>query len=384
MAARLDGGLTAGLRHRSGRHVPPLDSFATSGWRTRVGAGLDGLILRGASAVIDRTIMPPPERAGDLRESGAFYRSDGLVQEPRRFFGFLDEGLEAPWVRTSTLRSRWPGAERVAIRFHSRYAPFNPRHQATYADQVENHTVRVELYRHAEGRARGTVIALHGFGTGYPRIDAPTLLARDLFAMGLDVALPTLPLHGPRTPRGARFSGQAFAVPDVTQLNEAMGQAVHDLASFIAWLRERSARPVGMIGLSLGGYMSALMASLIDDLDFVVPMAAPVCFGHLAHRFMARSSRYRDDPSAALGLDELRSAFRVHSPLSHRRRLSGDRILIIAGAGDRIVPPEHPTWLWEHWQRPRMHWFSGSHLAPFGRRGVLDELRSFLRHLGVA
>ena len=52
--------------------------------------------------------------------------------------------------------------------------------------------------------------------------------------------------------------------------------------------------------------------------------------------------------------------------------------MIVAGRGDRIVSPEHPSALWRQWGEPRIHWFSGSHLAPFGRRRVM---RAILRHL---
>jgi hypothetical protein len=59
---------------------------------------------------------------------------------------------------------------------------------------------------------------------GWPRLDAAALMAPALFAAGLDIVLFTLPLHGRRTPRDSRFSGQLFANPDVTEINEAMGQ----------------------------------------------------------------------------------------------------------------------------------------------------------------
>ena len=82
-----------------------------------------------------------------------------------------------------------------------------------------------------------------------------------------------------------------------------------------------------------------------------------------------------------LGRDDLRAAYRVHSPLTYDLKLSTDRVLIVAGRGDRIVPAEHPQWLWEHWGEPRMHWFAGSHVAPFGRKKVFAEIRAFLSRL---
>jgi hypothetical protein len=68
----------------------------------------------------------------------------------------------------------------------------------------------------------------------------------------------------------------------------------------------------------------------------------------------------------------------VHSPLTYAPRLPPERLLIIAGRGDRIVRPEHATWLGAHWGTPEIVWFTGSHIAPFGRGRVHDRIRTFL------
>jgi hypothetical protein len=73
----------------------------------------------------------------------------------------------------------------------------------------------------------------------------------------------------------------------------------------------------------------------------------------------------------------------VHSPLAHAARVARERLLILAAHGDRIVPAEHPRWLEAHWNRPRTVWFSGSHLAPFGRPTIRTAIRRFLGELDV-
>ena len=69
--------------------------------------------------------------------------------------------------------------------------------------------------------------------------------------------------------------------------------------------------------------------------------------------------------------------------MSHPLAIAPERSLIIAGRGDRIVPVEHPTMLWEHWGRPCIHWLDGGHVAPFGRRAAFNAIATFLRGLGV-
>src|SRR5205085_980553 len=107
---------------------------------------------------------------------------------------------------------------------------------------------------------RPTVVALHGFTMGHPAIDAYVLMASRWFAAGLDVAFVTLPFHGARSPRSARFSGELFGSWHVGRLNEAVRQAVHDVSIVARWLRRESASHLGLIGLSLGGYVAALLA----------------------------------------------------------------------------------------------------------------------------
>jgi pimeloyl-ACP methyl ester carboxylesterase len=354
------------------------------GWLlTAVASTIDGIAVRAARLLVDRALMPTPDEVEALRASAGFYEAAPFADDPRRFFGFLDRACPAPEVTVTPRRPLAGDGERLAATFESPYRPANPAYAAEYAGFTENHVVHVELWRHHEGQPRPTVIALHGFGMGHPALDAVVLMAPALFAAGLDVALLTLPLHGARAPRSTRFSGQLFANPNVPRINESIAQAIHDVAAAMAWLRDRGAGPVGVLGLSLGGYVAALAAALIDDLAFAVPVVAPACFGDLAHRFMATSRLYRGHDDRALSREDFRAVYRVHSPLAHAPRLANDRMLIVAARGDRVVPAEHAIWLWAHWGGPRLTWFTGSHLVPFGRAHVLREILEFLAGRGL-
>jgi hypothetical protein len=58
--------------------------------------------------------------------------------------------------------------------------------------------------------------------------------------------------------------------------------------------------------------------------------------------------------------------------------LPKDRLMIVAGLGDRMAPPEQSELLWEHWGRPEIHWFPGSHLLHFGRGRYLAAMRRLM------
>ena len=133
--------------------------------------------------------------------------------------------------------------------------------------------------------------------------------------------------------------------------------------------------------MSLGGYLASLCAGLSDDFDFLIPLVPPACMGDLAWRV------YRDTGHQRAGLDEtlteenMRAAFYIHSPLAHPRKIAKERILIVAGVGDRIVPPEHPSALWEHWERPKIHWLRGSHMAPVASSSLMRVVTLHLKKL---
>jgi hypothetical protein len=327
--------------------------------------------------VVERALIPDPEDVDALRASTGVLLSPELQAEPRRFFAFLDDPPHELRLR-KRFRRRIEAGTVFDCRIESGYVPY-----AASESAPDSTPIHVELWQHEPGHPRGTVVALHGFTMGRPRIDAIVLMASQWFERGLDVALFTLPYHGARTPAESRFSGEHFAVPDVSRLSEAVREAVYEIRRVIHWRREESGAPVGLLGLSLGGYLAALMGGLCDDLDFVIPIVPPVCIGDLAWRFFERTSHSRRSEAPALSHDELRRAFRIHSPLAHPLRLPRERALIVAGRGDRIVPPEHPAALWEHWGEPAIHWFSGSHLAPFGRGRVVRTIARHLRSIGI-
>ena len=343
---------------------------------TGIGTALDSGVMRAMQIVVERALIPDPSDLDALRESAEAVLAPELQADPRLFFRFLDDPPSSLRM-TSRARRTLTGGRVIARRLESDYEPFIEGIDGSAGPILIDH------WMHEPGRPRGTVLALHGFTMGNPRIDSIVLLANQWYRRGLDVALLTLPHHGARTPDGARFSGEQFAMPNVARLSEAVREAIYEIRHIVHWLKEESGAPVGVLGLSLGGYLAALAGGLCEDLDFVVPMVPPVCIGDLAWRFFERTRHHREGGDAALSHDELRRAFRVHSPLAFPLRIPRERVMIVAGRGDRIVPPKHPAALARHWGDPHVHWFSGSHLAPFGRDQIVRAVADHLRSIGI-
>jgi dienelactone hydrolase len=352
----------------------------SDGLFTQLGRALDAMVLTAMRRVIDATLMPSAAELPEMRAAAKEFLTGDLQKNPQRYFTFTQK--PQPTSVQGRYRRRLSGGLIIDRVFEISYRPYSPD-DADRRVTARSDRVLIQHWMHEPMRPKATVLAIHGFSMGQPRIDAFAMFASQWFQRGLDVALLTLPYHGARTPRDARFSGERFAAPRVNQLSDAVRQAIYEMRMVTDWLREQTEAPVGLLGLSLGGYLSSLMAGLYDDLDFVVPMVPPVCIGDLAWRFHSENRRQAGDDEVAFSHEQLRSVYRVHSPLTYLRKVPKERILIVAGRGDRIVPPEHPHALWRHWGEPDIYWFSGSHLAPFRRQRIVSAIERHLQRTGV-
>ena len=349
-----------------------------SGILTLVANALDRLVLRGMAMAFQAALVPPANERALLRASVMPYTIPALERDPRAFFAFLDQ--PAPQLRPQPVAHRAiPGGMIVTRRVPSDYVPFS-RAGGRLAACEENETLWFEHWMHTERRPSATVVLLHGFTMGSPAFDARVMMAERWFERGLDVVLVMLPYHGRRASACCRYSGELFASWDVGQLNEAVRQSVHDVDRVVRWLLECGRGPVGLLGVSLGGYVTALLAALRDDLAFAIPVVPAVCLADLPVRLFARSGDRHDAPFT---FGELERAYRVHSPLTYPLRTPRERVLVIGGRGDAVTPVSHARRLWRHWGEPASTWFSGGHVVAFRRFQLVDAIHAHFASLGL-
>jgi pimeloyl-ACP methyl ester carboxylesterase len=143
----------------------------------------------------------------------------------------------------------------------------------------------------------------------------------------------------------------------------------------IGWLRRPGAPAIGVHGVSLGGYTAALLAALEPDLERVVLGIPAACFVDLARANMPpgllRAAEWLGFPLA-----QIEETMKVVSPLAMPARVAMERRFIYAGTADQLAPPEHAFRLWNHWDRPRVLWYQGSHISFL----MEPSVRKLLRH----
>ncbi|WP_425518552.1 alpha/beta hydrolase family protein [Mycobacterium spongiae] len=314
-----------------------------------------------------RLLRPAPDIAtldGIDREVLAaheLYEQNGWLNNPEGFFA-PPPPLADVTVKPVTSMGR--SYQRIA--FDSGYEPHDgePGGKRWLSYQGNNREYALVL-RHR--KPRPWLVCIHGAEMGRAGLDLTLFRAWHLYAeLGLNVVLPVLPLHGPRA-RG-RPKGVAFPSENVLDGVHGVAHAVWDIRRLLSWIRSQEPdSPIGVNGISLGGLLSSLVASLDDGLGCAILGVPAVDLVELVgrHAGLSHHSRLRQTMKSA------RSVSRMISPLSLTPLVPMAGRFIYAGLADRLVHPrDQVTRLWEHWGKPRIHWYQGGHTGCFRARPV--------------
>jgi pimeloyl-ACP methyl ester carboxylesterase len=264
------------------------------------------------------------------------------------------------------------------LRSDTTFRPLHPDLGESYGKHLRNATAYAQHWYHHDG-PRPTLIMVHGF------IADPYWFNAQMFSLGwfhrhgYDVLLYTLPFHGYRGGQWDWFSGYGLFARGLAHFNEALAHAVHDLRSFMDHLEERGVKQIGITGLSLGGYTSALMAGVDDRLSFCIPNSPVVSPVDLMREWQPTGVMMAAFLKLyGLTLRDLRAGLAVHGPLTYAPKIDPRRILIIGGAGDRFTPPKHVRLLHGHWPGSTLHWFPGNHLLHLRQGEYLRVMKHFM------
>jgi pimeloyl-ACP methyl ester carboxylesterase len=348
-------------------------------------AWADHLLRTLGAGMLGALALPTSLRPRQLKRDMAnadFYRRKANSGDPTAFFKRPDSSrVEIKSSHAGPLRFRPDDGACELLTFDSPFRTVNPKLRESYPRQKRNMRAAAQYWRHDDG-PRPTICVIHGF------MADPYWLNRMFFALpwfyqqGYDILLYTLPHHGRRQSRLSPFSGHGFFAGGIANLNESMAHAVHDFRIFMDYLESRGVSRIGVTGISLGGYTSALLAAVEERLHFSIPNVPVVSLPDLVLEWFPLNLPIKGLLKASgTSVRDARHMLAVHSPLSYTPLIPKERRMVIAGAGDRLAPPKHARLLWDHWDRPHIHWFPGNHVLHLDQGKYLKEISRFLRDI---
>lgn len=297
----------------------------------------------------------------ELSEARKLFDLQGWLKNPRSYH------QDPPATTDMTVKKApFSGLPLERFRFDSGFEP-HPQEpgRERWLNYPKVHEAAGWILRHDDYEKRPWIFVVNGYRTGDLRTDLLSFRVKHLYRdLGLNVANVTLPLHGPRA-LGQASGARVLNAGAMNTIN-TIAHGAWDIRRVLAWLRsEMGAETIGMSGISLGGYMVSLMSCLDDDLACVV--------AGVPESDLVRGTRRQIDPMLppfyeqwGLSWGPLEQVFTPVSPLAMPSLVPHDRRYIYAGLLDRWVRPGNVKTLWEHWDRPSIHWYQGSHLSfPF-------------------
>jgi dienelactone hydrolase len=239
----------------------------------------------------------------------------------------------------------------------------------------ENNTVHAEYYRPRGNGPFPAVIVLDvTAGNQMLSRNMATYFARNGVA-GLFVQMA---YYGPRRPPGSKLR---LLSPNIRQTVAAVTQTVLDLRVAAAWLASRpevNPNRLGIVGTSLGSFLSALTGEMEPRLGRVAVLLGGGGF----------VAAYASHPAAAPWIklfeslggkrEQLEKLIAPVDPITCAANLKHRKLLILAASQDDIVPPRMAEELWKATGKQKIVWYDTTHYG--AALHLADALQHIIAH----
>lgn len=279
--------------------------------------------------------------------------ADPPRRDARAPFALPGGALPAVETEAHTSEPAVPGITARRVRFPS----------AVRTAVERNNTVHGILFTPARPTKRAVVL-LPWFKEGSTQ--KIEMVGQAIAAGGFKVLFLAMGYQHQRAPEGYGSGDYILKGPDMEHVRQWMRQAVLDARRGRRWLVEtQGVEKVGVMGISLGGFVSAVTYGVAPEFDGAAVLLAG---GNLA-RYIKLGAQAKI-PQITKGLqrlrisaDELPKALAPIDPITHADPERKDGLLMINGLLDPVIPFPLASDLWKAWGKPKMVRLPAGHVT---------------------
>ncbi|MGP7817937.1 alpha/beta hydrolase [Niallia sp. 01092] len=245
-------------------------------------------------------------------------------------------------------------------------------------DHSNDHLVGDVFLNKNEGAPN--VIFVHGWRmNSFDRVKK--IFHNRFMKMGWNLYYFPLPYHLKRKPEHSLYSGEYMISANIQRTVQSTRQAVVDLRALIQWIKANKKGPVILIGVSLGGFITNLAATIESQIDALVSVFYANRLSYSIWNTIPGKLIREDLEHHGVNYHDLINYWRITEPCQAMPIMKKDNILLISAKYDQYVHSEDTNYLWESWRKPKRFIYHCGHAGiVLHRKKIATDTISFLQN----
>jgi dienelactone hydrolase len=234
-------------------------------------------------------------------------------------------------------------------------------------------------YENSKGNQAVNVILVHGWRMkSNGKID--NIYLRPFMNFGFNIYHFTQPYHHKREPENSLYSGELMVTADIDRTLQSVKQAISDVRALINWLKENRPGKIIIIGISLGGFISNLAATVEKNIDALISVFYANSIAYSIWNTKPGIYIKKDFEQNGFTYGELKDAWAITTPSNFKPLIPKENILLFSGIYDQYVVGKDTDKLWESWDRPKRIMYPWGHAGiVFCKKKIANESVEFLK-----
>jgi len=275
------------------------------------------------------------------------------------------------------------------------YQPDNPSFQTEVTADYQSNTysftsfiateypnndfIKGEMFLQNNKGVTPNIILIHGWRmNSYSKLKS--IYHDKMSSLGWNLYYFPLAYHMERTPPPSLYSGEFMISANLDRTVHATKQSIVDLRTLIHWIKQTQEGPIVLVGVSLGGWIANLAATLEAEIDGVISVFYANRLSHSIWNTIPGKYIKADFLNNGIGFKELIEHWGITDPSGSLPKIKKENILLISGKHDQYISLEDADHLWQSWGKPARHVYNCGHSGiVLNKKRIAKDTISFIQ-----